>query len=107
MVPKFRVFIDFDGTLVVPNVAILLVEKFATGGMAVAHEVDEQLHAQKITLREAWERQVALLPGERLAEMTAWAVENIPLRKGARELLAALDREQVPVAIVSGGLDFY
>ncbi|MCI4341577.1 MAG: HAD-IB family phosphatase [Thermoplasmata archaeon] len=102
-----QMLIDFDGTLVEPNVAILLVEQFATDGERVAKEVDDQLHAGQITLREAWQRQVDLLPADRLPEMAQWAVEQTPLRAGARELLALLSRHQVPTAIVSGGLDFY
>jgi 2-hydroxy-3-keto-5-methylthiopentenyl-1-phosphate phosphatase len=107
MNPTLRVFVDFDGTLVVPNVAIILVEKFGKDGESVAHEVDQQLHTGQITLRQAWERQVALLPADRFEEMTQWAVENVPLRAGAREFLALLERERIPVAVVSGGLDFY
>ncbi|MCI4363711.1 MAG: HAD-IB family phosphatase [Thermoplasmata archaeon] len=99
--------IDFDGTLVEPNVAILLVEQFAHDGARVAEEVDLQLHSGRITLREAWSRQVALLPVDRLEEMANWAVQNSPLRAGARELLALLARHRVPTAVLSGGLDFY
>jgi len=107
MQPKFRVFVDFDGTLVEPNVAILLVERFCEDGPAVAHEVDLQLHSGQITLREAWHRQAALLPGDRLDEMRAWAVENVPLREGAHDFLALLGSHRLPTAVVSGGLDFY
>jgi 2-hydroxy-3-keto-5-methylthiopentenyl-1-phosphate phosphatase len=99
--------IDFDGTLVEPNVAILLVEQFARDGARVAEEVDQQLHSGQITLREAWSRQVALLPVDRLEEMAGWAVRNTPLRAGARDLLALLARHHVPTAVLSGGLDFY
>jgi 2-hydroxy-3-keto-5-methylthiopentenyl-1-phosphate phosphatase len=107
MHPRYRVFIDFDGTLVVPNVAILLVERFCPDGATVAHEVDQLLHTGKITLREAWDRQTALLPADRLAEMTQWAVDTVPLREGAREFVDLLHDEQIPAAVVSGGLDFY
>src|SRR5208282_2465241 len=107
MSPRFRVFVDFDGTLVDPNVAILLVERFCEGGVQIAHEVDELLHSGQITLREAWDRQAALLPPDRIPEMTDWAVDNVPLRSGAREFLGTLADENIPVAIVSGGLDFY
>lgn len=102
-----RMWIDFDGTLVEPNVAIILVEEFARDGKRVAHEIDEELHAGKITLREAWERQVALLPGDRMEEMARWSVRNTPFRAGSAELLNLLRQHRVPTAIVSGGLDFY
>jgi 2-hydroxy-3-keto-5-methylthiopentenyl-1-phosphate phosphatase len=104
---SLRLWIDFDGTLVVPNVAIILVAEFARDGKRVAHEIDEELHAGRITLREAWERQVALLPPDRMDEMAEWAVRNTPLRAGATELLALLERHEIPASIVSGGLDFY
>ncbi len=105
--PSLKVLLDFDGTLVGPNVAILLVEEFCPNGKELAHQVDEELHAGKITLREAWARQAALLPPDRIPEMAAWAVRNAPLRPGAGELVALLKRHRVPTMIVSGGLDFY
>ena len=105
--PELQVLLDFDGTLVEPNVAILLVEKFCPDGPTLAHEVDEQLHRGEITLRQAWARQVALLPPDRIPEMVDFAVANTPFRGGARELLALLEAHAVPTTIVSGGLDFY
>jgi 2-hydroxy-3-keto-5-methylthiopentenyl-1-phosphate phosphatase len=104
---RLRMWIDFDGTLVEPNVAIILVEEFARDGKRVAHQIDEELHSGKITLREAWERQVALLPGDRMEEMARWSVRNTPFRSGAGDLLLLLRRHHVPTSIVSGGLDFY
>jgi 2-hydroxy-3-keto-5-methylthiopentenyl-1-phosphate phosphatase len=101
------VWIDFDGTLVTPNVAIVLVEKFGKDGAAVAKEVDRLLHEGKITLREAWEREVAILPSDRLDEMVEYACEHAPLRDGARELVTLLERHHVPTTVISGGVDFY
>lgn len=105
--PGLRMFIDFDGTLVDPNVAIVLVEEFCPDGKRLAHEIDELLHTGVITLREAWRRQVSLLREDQIPEMARWAVRNVPFREGAVELLATLRRHRVPTAIVSGGLDFY
>jgi 2-hydroxy-3-keto-5-methylthiopentenyl-1-phosphate phosphatase len=106
-IAPLRVLLDFDGTLVEPNVAIVLVERFCPDGPRVAHEVDLDLHAGKITLREAWARQVALLPLDRMDEMSDFVVREVPLRRGARELLSLLDAHHVPTSIVSGGLDFF
>jgi len=100
-------FLDFDGTLVEPNVAILLVEEFCPDGKRLAHEIDLALHRGEITLREAWRRQVELLHERQIPAMTEWAVRNVPFREGADELLALLHRFKVPTSIVSGGLDFY
>ena len=105
--PRFRVYLDFDGTLVTPNVAIDLVGRFAPNGAAVAKEVDDQLHSGQITLRQAWERQAALLPPDRIPEMTKFCVDNIPLRQGAHEMLSFFETARIPVVVLSGGLDFY
>jgi len=102
-----RVVLDFDGTLVDPNVAILLVEEFAENGREVAHEIDRLLHEGKMGLREAWQRQAALLPGDRLKDMSKFVRKHVPLRNGAREFLLFADRYTVPVTVVSGGLEFY
>jgi 2-hydroxy-3-keto-5-methylthiopentenyl-1-phosphate phosphatase len=102
-----KVVLDFDGTLVDPNVAIVLVTEFAENGAEVAHEVDRLLHEGKIGLREAWQRQAALLPGDRIDEMAQYARSNVPLRSGAKTFLATAERHGIPVTIVSGGLDFY
>jgi 2-hydroxy-3-keto-5-methylthiopentenyl-1-phosphate phosphatase len=104
---QLRVVLDFDGTLVDPNVAIILVEEFAPNGREIAHEIDVLLHEGKIGLREAWRRQVALLSADRMGEMVKFARHKVPLRTGAREFLDLARRHDVPVTVVSGGLDFY
>jgi 2-hydroxy-3-keto-5-methylthiopentenyl-1-phosphate phosphatase len=106
-IPPFTMLIDFDGTLVEPNVAIVLVEQFCPNGEEVAHEVDILLHEGKITLREAWEREASLMRADRIPEMVEFVVKNVPLRDGARELLDLLAEHRIPTKIVSGGLDFY
>jgi HAD superfamily phosphoserine phosphatase-like hydrolase len=102
-----EVFLDFDGTLVDPNVAIVLIAEFVPEGDRIANEVDLELHSGKITLRQAWEREAALLSAARVPEMADWVRRNVPLREGAHELLAVLRRNEVPTKIISGGLDFY
>lgn len=105
--PALEVLLDFDGTLVEPNVAIELITEFAPDGRRISEEVDLALHAGEMTLRQAWEREAALLPPDRIEEMIAWVRTRVPLRAGARSWLAQLDRYGVPVTVVSGGLDFY
>ncbi|MGA3021878.1 MAG: HAD-IB family phosphatase [Thermoplasmata archaeon] len=105
--PPFTVFLDFDGTLVEPNVAILVVEEFAPNGRQVARSIDLALKAQKMTLREAWEQEAAALPADRLPEMLDFIRKKAPLRAGARELLALLKKHDIRTTILSGGLDVF
>jgi 2-hydroxy-3-keto-5-methylthiopentenyl-1-phosphate phosphatase len=103
----FQVFMDFDGTLVDPNVAILIVQEFAQDGRKLAREVDLALHAQQLTLREAWDLEARALPADRLPEMVEFVRQHAPLRKGAHELLDLLHRHGVPTTVLSGGLDIF
>lgn len=104
---SLKVLLDFDGTLVEPNVAIVLVGAFVPDGERIAREIDLKLHDGELTLREAWAREVELLPLHRMEEMAAYVVEKVPLRQGAKRLLGLLREHRVPYAVVSGGLDFY
>jgi 2-hydroxy-3-keto-5-methylthiopentenyl-1-phosphate phosphatase len=101
------VFIDFDGTLVVPNVAILLVERFGKDGVRVAARLDRELHEGRITLRQAWEEEAALLDAAQVPQMIDYVLANAPLRAGARELVGLFGRYRVRCTVLSGGLDFY
>lgn len=101
----FEVFLDFDGTLVEPNVAILVVQEFAADGRRLAHEIDRALHAQELTLREAWEREARALPAGRMPEIQDFIRTHAPLRAGARELVGLLQTHRVPTQILSGGLE--
>lgn len=105
--PRFRVLLDFDGTFVESNVAISLVERFCPDGRRLAREVDLALHEGRMTLREAWARQVALLPVDRKAEMIEFVRTEVPLRAGARRLVGLLEHARVPTTILSGGLEFF
>ena len=105
--PPFRVLLDFDGTFVESNVAISLVERFCPDGRRLAREVDLALHEGRMTLREAWARQVGLLPVDRRAEMVEFVRKEVPLRAGARRLVRVLEHAKVPTTILSGGLEFF
>jgi 2-hydroxy-3-keto-5-methylthiopentenyl-1-phosphate phosphatase len=105
--PRVRVLIDFDGTLVEGNVAQILLEAFAPNGRHVSYRIEQELSAGRMSLREAWRRQVALLPADRLREMAEFAVRHCVLRSGALELLETLHSYGVWTVVVSGGLDFY
>jgi 2-hydroxy-3-keto-5-methylthiopentenyl-1-phosphate phosphatase len=104
---ELEVFLDFDGTLVDPNVAIVLVSEFAEKGPELSRQVDEDLHAGRLTLRQAWELEAATLRADRIPEMVEFVRREIPLRAGAHDLLRLLERYHVPTQIISGGLDFY
>jgi 2-hydroxy-3-keto-5-methylthiopentenyl-1-phosphate phosphatase len=105
--PGFEILIDFDGTLVTTNVAIVLVEEFCPNGKFIAGEIDRKLARGEMTLREAWAAEVDLLPADRLDEMAAFAAQHTQFRAGAAEMCGWFEGTGTPATILSGGLDFY
>jgi 2-hydroxy-3-keto-5-methylthiopentenyl-1-phosphate phosphatase len=105
--PTFQVSLDFGGTLVGPNVAELLLTEFLPEGDQSAQKIADALRVGRITAHQARSQQVALLPWDRMEEISGFVRARVPLRPGAREFLSLAEERQIPVTVVSGGLDFY
>jgi 2,3-diketo-5-methylthio-1-phosphopentane phosphatase len=99
---KIRVFSDFDGTVSVDDIGATLFNRFAG-----ARNRDTVLlwMQRKIDSRECLLRECSYITASR-AEMEA-EVEKIALRPGFRRFLGLLHQHQVPIHLVSDGLDFY
>lgn len=95
--------VDFDLTASLDNVAEMLLARFARNGWS---DLRARFHAGEITLRQYQERAFALVSAT-TEEMAAYAAKNARLRPGFGELVASCSASKVPVAVVSGGLDFY
>ena len=95
--------VDFDETASVDNVAEMLLARFAQDGW---RDLRARFRAGEITLRPYQERAFALVSAT-TQEMAAHAAQNARLRPGFVELVASCAASKVPVAVVSGGLDFY
>ena len=96
--------LDFDGTLVVPDLGELLLDAFASPEWR--READ-LWHSGAITFKELNEREFAYLPAGKRREMVRFALDNVKLRQGAHELVRFCQTRGIPIEIVSGGLDFY
>ncbi len=100
---KIALLLDFDGTVDERNVAILLLERFALDDW---RRFISMCSEGLISFRESTEQEFACLPAQR-EQMTEFALKEARLREGLHEIVEFCERRGFPVAIVSGGLDFY
>ena len=92
--------IDFDGTITEEDLLDTIASKF--GDPDVYQEVDEGLDDGRLPLREVITREFA--PVRRpLGEVVDWELENVRIRPGFRELVAAADEHGWRLTVVSSG----
>ena len=94
---------DFDDTVVLENVAELLLLRYAGSQWDQARQ---RYRNKLITFREYQEESFRDVTASR-QEMAAYAQEKATLRAGFAELSRHCRNNSVPLAIVTIGLDFY
>ncbi|MEO0948242.1 MAG: haloacid dehalogenase-like hydrolase, partial [Cyanobacteria bacterium J06641_5] len=95
------VFCDFDGTITVEDtfagaIAPLVPE--------AAERILPALFARQMTLRQGVRELLGAVPSDRYADILAYAAKQ-PIRAGFADLLAWLEARQVPLVVVSGGIE--
>ena len=101
--PPLAVLCDFDDTTAVENVAEMIMFRFGGDGWRDLRQEFRQGH---FTLREYQEAAFSTAEAGR-DEMVALVQEKATLRSYFKELRAYCRQHDIPLAIVSNGLDFY
>ena len=97
------VLTDFDDTAAVQNVAEMLLTKF---GDPTWHDVRQRFRDKELTLNEYHEITFRNIQADR-ATMQEYVKQNASLRPYFKEMWHYCRESQVPLAVVSQGLDFY
>lgn len=94
---------DFDGTITRNNLSVLLREKFARGDW---QKIDSDYLQGHLTVEQSNRLQYTLVkePKEKLQEFVR---QHIELRPGFLEFVSYCQDTDIPLVIVSSGLDFY
>lgn len=95
------IFCDFDGTITQTETFVGMLERFAP---QLATELLPEIYALNVTLKDGVRRFLTSIPSSQYPAILDYA-RTQPLRAGFVELLAFLERRQVPLIVVSGGLD--
>jgi 2-hydroxy-3-keto-5-methylthiopentenyl-1-phosphate phosphatase len=103
MPAKLAILTDFDGTITRTDVAEAILEEFAP---PTWWEIEEQHRARAIGTRETMARQFALLRVKQ-ADLIRFVDAHADLDESFRDFAVFCRGRDIPLEIVSEGLDFY
>jgi 2-hydroxy-3-keto-5-methylthiopentenyl-1-phosphate phosphatase len=97
---KRIVFCDFDGTITIAETFVAMITKFA---LEVSALVLPKIYAKRVTLRQGVRQMLESIPSSSYPEIIEFT-RSQPIRAGFVEFLDFLKTKQIPIVIVSGGL---
>ncbi len=103
-VNKPIIFCDFDGTITANDNIIAIMEKFDPPGWV---PVKDQILDQSISIREGVAKMFSLLPVSEKDEIISYVLEQAEIREGFSDFVAYSKKQNLPLYIVSGGIDFF
>ena len=98
------IFCDFDGTITTNDNIIAIMKHFNPPGW---EPIKDAILAQTISIREGVQQMFSLLPSSKKEEIIAYVLEQAEIRKGFEEFVAYTNQHNIPLYIVSGGIDFF
>lgn len=98
------IFCDFDGTITTNDNIIAIMKHFNPTGW---EPIKDAILAQTISIREGVQQMFSLLPSSKRDEITAYVLEQAEIRDGFEEFVAFTKQNNIPLYIVSGGIDFF
>jgi 2-hydroxy-3-keto-5-methylthiopentenyl-1-phosphate phosphatase len=97
---KRIVFCDFDGTITVAETFVAMLKEFAP---EVSGRLLPEIYAQRVTLRSGVREMLESIPSQLYPEIVEFT-RTQPIRAGFVEFLDFLQVEQIPLVVISGGL---
>ncbi|MFC4355739.1 2-hydroxy-3-keto-5-methylthiopentenyl-1-phosphate phosphatase [Chryseomicrobium palamuruense] len=98
------IFCDFDGTITTNDNIIAIMKHFDPPGW---EPIKDDILAQTISIREGVQQMFSLLPSSKKDEVLAYVLEQAEIREGFEEFVAYTKQNNIPLYIVSGGIDFF
>lgn len=98
------IFCDFDGTITTNDNIIAIMKHFDPPGW---EPIKDAILAQTISIREGVQKMFSLLPSSKKDEVLAYVLEQAEIREGFEEFVAYTKQNNIPLYIVSGGIDFF
>ncbi len=101
---KIAVFCDFDGTITEKDNIINIMKHFAPSGW---EGLKNQVLQQEISIKEGVGKMFSLLPSKLKSDLTDFILKNAKIREGFQPFVDYLAEKDIPLYIVSGGIDFF
>lgn len=101
---KLVIFCDFDGTITTQDNIISIMKQFAPPEYL---PIKENILGQKLSIREGVTEMFKLLPVSLKDQITSFLLEKAKIRDDFAEFVAYTKQNNIPLYIVSGGIDFF
>ncbi|MGN7174678.1 2-hydroxy-3-keto-5-methylthiopentenyl-1-phosphate phosphatase [Paenibacillus sp. FSL R5-0490] len=101
---KIAVFCDFDGTITEKDNIINIMKHFAPSGW---EGIKNQVLQQEVSIKEGVGKMFSLLPSKLKSDLTDFILKNAKIREGFQPFVDYLAEKDIPLYIVSGGIDFF
>ncbi|HZG73059.1 MAG TPA: 2-hydroxy-3-keto-5-methylthiopentenyl-1-phosphate phosphatase [Chondromyces sp.] len=98
------VFCDFDGTVTEKDNIINIMKQFAPPEWV---KLKDGVLSQEISIQEGVGQMFQLLPSEKKEEIVEFVLGEAKIREGFKEFVAFTREHEIPLYIVSGGIDFF
>ena len=101
---KTVIFCDFDGTVTTNDNIIHIMKEFDPPNWV---SIKDDILLQKISIQHGVRQMFSLLPSSKKDEIISYVLEEAQIRKGFSEFVAYTKQHDIPLYIVSGGIDFF
>ena len=98
------IFCDFDGTVTDADNIIAIMKKFAPPEWI---PMKDAILDQQLSIKEGVANMFSLLPVSAREEITSFVLEQARIREGFSEFVQYTRSKNIPLYIVSGGIDFF
>ncbi|MGI2328346.1 2-hydroxy-3-keto-5-methylthiopentenyl-1-phosphate phosphatase [Planococcus sp. YIM B11945] len=98
------IFCDFDGTITNGDNIHAIMSRFASTEWNV---IKEEILDQKLSIREGIAKMFSLLPASAKDDITSFVMSQAQIREGFADFVAYTKKHDIPLYIVSGGIDFF
>ncbi|WP_110111647.1 2-hydroxy-3-keto-5-methylthiopentenyl-1-phosphate phosphatase [Bacillus sp. CGMCC 1.16541] len=101
---NIKIFCDFDGTITNSDNIIAIMKQFAPPEWDA---IKEDVLAQRVSIQEGVGKMFSLLPSDLKEEIISFILSHAKIREGFSEFVQFTKDHNLPLYIVSGGIDFF
>jgi 2-hydroxy-3-keto-5-methylthiopentenyl-1-phosphate phosphatase len=98
------IFCDFDGTVTEKDNIVAIMEEFAPDGW---QPIVNDILNENISIREGVGKMFSRISSDKKEEIIEFVLTRSKIRDGFQEFIDFTKQENIPLYIVSGGIDFF
>ncbi|WP_019413462.1 2-hydroxy-3-keto-5-methylthiopentenyl-1-phosphate phosphatase [Paenisporosarcina sp. TG20] len=98
------IFCDFDGTITSKDNIMAIMKEFAPPEW---EQIKDQILGQHISIQQGVTQLFNLLSTKQTKQITQFVLDQAQIREGFKDFVAYTKTQNIPLFIVSGGIDFF